>query len=168
MEEKRQTETQIEEEIHTVLDPVFREDALAFISYLRKSGMKPHQWFGPGFWIVPGENRNLFGIHFYGLKPQSTGTGWVLWFFASNYANTENEELIQLVFDHVGHCIKCSAACEVQGVDMNFFGRAYTNICYQFPVRFNNPDSETLQKVKLLIDFCQKTTANSSGLYVQE
>lgn len=43
MEEKRQTETQIEEEIHTVLDPVFREDALAFISYLRKSGMKPHQ-----------------------------------------------------------------------------------------------------------------------------
>ena len=101
-------------------------------------------------------NRNLFGIHFYGLNPQSTGKGWVLWFFASNYANTENEELIQLVFDHVGPCIKCSAACEVQGVDMNFFGRAYTNICYQFPVRFNNPDSETLQKVKLLIDFCQK------------
>ena len=66
----------IETEILTVLDPAQRENALAFTAYLRENGLTPRRWFGPGFWIVPSENGNLFGIHFYGFgsSPARTAT----------------------------------------------------------------------------------------------
>jgi len=49
---------------------------------------------------------------------------------------------------------------------MTIFGKEYKNMCYQFPVRFENPDKETLEKVKKLIDFWKKIAPQSNGLHV--
>ena len=165
-DDKQSAIPSIETEILTVLDPAQRENALAFTAYLRENGLTPRRWFGPGFWIVPSENGNLFGIHFYGLNPKVNNRGWVLWFFAGPYSGSKDQELAEFVWAHVGRCVKCDAACASQGVNMSFFGRSFTKVCYQFPVRVDNPDRGETEKVKKLIDFWKGAAANSRGLHV--
>ena len=97
-DDKQSAIPSIETEILTVLDPAQRENALAFTAYLRENGLTPQRWFGPGFWIVPSKNGNLFGIHFYGLNPKANNRGWVLWFFAGPYSGSKDQELAEFVW----------------------------------------------------------------------
>ena len=98
-----------------MLDPAQRENALAFTAYLRENGLTPQRWFGPGFWIVPSKNGNLFGIHFYGLNPKANNRGWVLWFFAARTAASKDQELAEFVWGGLGDGVKSDAACAFAG-----------------------------------------------------
>lgn len=157
---------QIEDEIATVLEPALRDDALQFAAYLRENGLTPRRWFGPGYWVVPWNGCQLCGIHFYGLNPAAHQNGWVFWFFSGEYSGTADQELIEFVQSHTGPCVKCSDECEVKGVPMTFFGKEYPNICYQFPVRIENPDEKGMENLKKLLDFWKGIAPHSSGLHV--
>jgi hypothetical protein len=161
------TNPKIEDEILTHLESDFKESALEFISYLNKNQMTPRQWFGPGFWIISYGENNLFGIHLYGFNSRNDSNGWVFWFFSGDYSGAADEELIKFVQDNAGHCVKCSGECTSQGVDMTIFSKKYTNMCYQFPVRIEDPDNETLEKIKKLIGFWKEIAPRSNGLHVR-
>jgi len=157
----------IEDEILTHLDDALKESALKFVAYLNENQMTPQQWFGPGFWHIPWGNCYLCGIHLYGFNPGAHSNGWVFWFFSGDYIGEADEELINLVRDNVGYCVKCSSECGTQGVDMTIFGKEYTNMCCQFPVRINDPDSEALERVKKLIDLWKEIAPrNTDKLHV--
>ena len=158
--------TRIEDELLEYLDDGVKESALEFAAYLSANQMKPRMWFGPGFWIIPWENNNLFGIHLYGLNPNAHNKGWVFWFFSGDYNCGTDEELMKFVQDNAGFCVKCYSECEKQGVNMMIFGREYTNLCYQFPVRIENPDTITLEKIKKLIELWKEIAPYSNGLHV--
>ena len=50
---------------------------------------------------------------------------------------------------------------------MTIFGKEYTNMCFQFPVRINNPDDETLEKVKGFIELWKEIVPrNTDKLHV--
>ena len=166
MPDQNNTNPKIEDEIFTHLDNDLQESALGFIAYLNANKMTPRQWFGPGFWIIPWENNNLFGIHLYGFNSGNDSNGWVFWFFSGDYSGEVDEEVIKLVRDNVGYCVKCSGDCERQGEDLTIFGSKYTNMCYQFPVRIENPDDKTLEKVKKLVDFWKEIAPRSNGIHV--
>ena len=155
---------QIEDEINERLDNELKESALKFIAHLSANQMTPLRWFGQGYWKIPGApigKKSLFGIHLYGFNPRAHNNGWVLWFFPGGYSGEADEEVIKLVRDNVGYCVKCSSECS-KGVDMTIFGREYTNMCCQFPVRIENPDDETLEKIKKLVDFRQEVLSRSN------
>jgi len=151
---------QIEEEVLELLDGELREQALLFIAYLRKNQLVPRLWFGPRFWIVPWENNNLFGIH---LKEDA----WHFWFFSGDYSGEADEEVIKLVQDNVGYCVNCKDECESKSMDLTIFGNKYANMCYQFPVRFINPNNETLGKIKKLIAFWKEIAPRSNGIHIR-
>ena len=150
----------IEDEIFTHLDGELREQALEFITYLRENQLSPQPWFGPTFWIFPWDGNNLFGMH---LKKGS----WHFWFFSGDYSGEADEEVVKLVQDNVGHCVNCSGECESKGVDLTIFGNDYANLCYQFPVRFGNPDNETLEKIKKLIELWKDIAPHSNGIHIR-
>jgi len=133
----------IDNEIFSHLEKKLQESALNFVAYLNANQMTPRRWFGPGFWIIPFEGNNLFGIHLYGFNSGNDSNGWVFWFFSGDYSGSADDELIKFTQDHAGHCVKCSDACERQGESLTIFGKEYTNMCYQFPVRIEDPDDET-------------------------
>lgn len=157
----------IEDEIRTALDARLRQEALAFSAYLNANAMTPERWFGPGFWRIPWENNYLCGIHFYGLNPSAHQNGWVFWFFAGDYDVEAGDAQTQFVWEHVGPCVACSEGCERQGgIDMRFFGRQFRHVCYQFPVRIENPDAEALEQIKELLQLWKEMAPHSDGLHV--
>ena len=166
-EDKKPNAPKIEDEIlSSRFDGELRESALEFIAYLNANQMTPRRWFGSGFWTIPWENNNLCGIHLYGFNPRADNNGWVFWFFSGDYSGSADEELIKFVKDSAGHCVKCSADCKTQGVDMTLFGAEHTDMCFQFPVRIGNPDNEALEKIKKLIEFWKEIAPRSNGLHV--
>jgi len=156
----------IEDEILSHLENELKESALEFVAYLNANQMTPRRWFGPGFWIIPFEGNNLFGIHLYGFNSGNDSNGWVFWFFSGDYNGSTDDELIKFTQEHAGHCVKCSGECERQGESLAIFGKEYTNMCYQFPVRIEDPDDETLEKIKKLIDFWKTIAPRCNGLHV--
>ena len=163
--EKEQSIPRIEDEILTHLDDELKESALGFIAYLNANQLTPRQWFGPGYWFIPWENMNLCGIHLYGFNSGKDSNGWVFWFFSDGYGGEAGEELIKLVHDHVGQCGDCGGEC-TKGVDMTIFGKEYANVCIQFPVRIEDPDSSTLERIKALIEHWKKAAPTSKGMHV--
>jgi len=159
-----QTVPKIEDEIRARLDDGLKQSALKFIAYLNANQMTPKQWFGPGFWHIPWGNNYLFGIHLYGYNSAANNNGWVFWFFTGDYSGEADKELINLVQKSAGSCVKCSGDCQ-QGMKMTFFGKDYTNICCQFPVRIENADGETLEKVKKLIEFWKEIAPRSKSFH---
>ena len=157
----------IEDEILSHLNENMRKSALNFIAYLNENELTPRLWFCPGFWIVPYGEHNLFGIHLYGFNSGTDKNGWVFWFFSGDYSGSTDNEVIGLVQKNAGQCVKCTGDCTSQGVDVSLFGKEFKNLCYQFPVRIDDPDNETLEKVKRLIEFWKEIAPRSNGLHVK-
>ena len=157
----------IENEIIERLDGEQRETALGFMDYLNANGMAPKLWFGPGYWIVPGDGYNLFGICIYEKNPGADKQGWVLWFFNGDYDGAADEDLKEFIRSKTGLCVDCYGECESKGVSMTVFGNEYENLCYQFPVRINNPDGAEIGMVKRLIEYWKTVAPYSDGLHVK-
>jgi hypothetical protein len=167
MVDNTQTTPKIEDEIREALAPDLRDGALEFISHLNENAMTPRLWFGPGFWIVPHGDRNLFGIHIYGKNPASDKNGWVFWFFNVGYSGDIDEEIANFTRNHAGACVNCYSECESKGVNISIFGEAYEKLCYQFPVRVDNPDAHAYEIIKKLIEYIKVAAKSSNGLHVR-
>ena len=154
----------IEKEIRKHLDGDMQEGALEFVAWLNANGMAPQLWFGPGFWRVPYGEIYLCGIHLRG--PHSNK--WVIWFWSGDYSGEADEALMKFVEDHVGPCVKCGGDCKIQGLDMTIFGKEYTNVCCQFPVRFEDPDKNTLEQIKALIEYWKTAAPNKYSWHYRD
>jgi len=155
----------IEDELLAHLDTELQESALGFADYLNENHMTPRLWFGPGYWHIPWEGSYLCGIHLYGFNPGAHSSGWVFWFFTGDYNGEADEGVKTLVWEYIGNCVRCVDECP-GGVDATIFGKEYANICSQFPVQIKNPDDETLEKIKKLLELWKEIAPRSNGLHV--
>ena len=139
------TNPKIEDTILKYLDGSLREAALGFTDYLHEKQMTPQQWFNSDFWRIPWGDHYLCGIH---LKNDA----WRFWFWKGDYGGKHDNSFVAVVHNHVRPCISCTTDCKF-GHDMTVFGSEFENTCFQFPVQFENPDNDTLEHIKELIEY---------------
>lgn len=153
--------TRIEDAIFELYDGELQKTALDFVAYLNEHGMSPQEWFGPTIWKTPcGEKYYCFGIFM--NQPEKFN----LYFYRGDYKGVFDKEFIKTVHDHVRPCIDCGGECP-KGMDMTIFGKEFPNTCFQFPIQFVNPDRDTLEYIKELIEYWKVTAPqNTDKLHV--
>jgi len=136
---------EIEDVIPEFLDGELKERALGFVGYLAANQLTPQQWFSRNFWRVSCGKNYLCGI-------VVEKNRWRFWFWKGEYSGLHGENFVQQIHDHVRPCISCGSECP-KGIDTIVFGKEFANTCFQFPVQFENPDSNALEHIKELIEY---------------
>jgi hypothetical protein len=152
---QKKSDPQIEEEILELFNSDMKETALEFISYLRANKMTPQQWFGPNYWRIPYENNYLGGI-------VVNKDRWRFWFFSGDYSGEFRDDFVQVIQDNVRHCVSCVDDCP-KGKGTTVFGKEFTNVCFQFPIQFENPNSSILEYIKELIEYWKEVAPHSDS-----
>jgi len=143
----------IADEMREMLDNELQKNALNFCDYLNEKQLIPNRWFGPGFWRVPYKQHYLCGIH---IKKDA----WRFWFWSGDYSSEFDEKYLRTAIDHVRPCINCTTDCQF-GKNTKIFGKEFINTCVQFPIQFENPDDNTLECVKKLLEYWKTATPNN-------
>jgi len=47
-------------------------------------------------------------------------------------------------------------------MDMTIFGKKFSNTCFQFPIQFENPNIDTLEYIKKLIEYWKMTAPHNT------
>lgn len=144
---------QIVNKINELLDGDLKNNALEFVNYLHAKQLTPQQWFDPTYWRVPFEENYLCGIVFNENK-------WRFWFWSGDYNGELDDKSIETVHDYVRPCINCTTDCQF-GKDTTVFGKEFINTCIQFPIQFENPDVNTLECIKKLLEYWKTATPNN-------
>ena len=148
----------VERAIRKYLKGEMRENALGFAAWLNANGLAPRQnGKSPAHWKIPWKDFYLCCIRF---DPNQ----WHIRFFAGDYSGEQDEEFIKAVRGHVGSCIACVDQCP-KGRDMVIFGKEFTNLCVEFTVQFENPDSGTLEHIKKLLEYWKTAGPSDSWHY---
>lgn len=142
----------IEEEFKTNLSGDLLNNALAFVEHMNKSSGWKHLDEGVCFTVTdPGNLYIYFGHH----------NGTVC--FRSNDCTSDfdnypiSDELKEFVFAHINQCNHFrtngkECGCGQQpGHSFTILGRKFDNLC-NCPICFMNPDAETFEKVKELVE----------------
>jgi hypothetical protein len=153
---QEKVEPLIEDEIIELLEGDLKETALGFVAYLNVNQMTPRQWFGPHYWRIPFEAYYLCSI-FMGKDK------WRVFFFSGNYEGEFEESFIKAVQDSVVPCSSCTGDDCPKGRLMTIFGKDFENTCFQFPVQFVNPNGNTLEYIKELLEYWKGAAPYSSS-----
>ena len=144
---KKKPDPPIEEQIKNKLSGDMQKNALDFIAYMKAAGMTTHDTYSTAFeyngkWVcilIIGKNN------------------WTIYDnpLTKHYDDFPvDESMKEFVCAHVRKCTKCG--CDSSpGINKLIFGRAFENVCTS-EVGFRNPDVETLQKVRQMIDIWKK------------
>jgi hypothetical protein len=145
----------LEEEILKLLDGDLKETALGFVTYLGANQMTPRHWFGSNAWRVPYGEYYLCGIIV-------NKDGWRVLFFRGDYQGEFEQGFIKAVQDSVRPCVSCEDSCP-KGKDLLVFGKEFPNACFQLPVQFDNPNGNTLEYIKELIEYWKEVAPHSDS-----
>jgi len=136
----RKKHPEIEKEIRKYLDGDLKERALEFAAWLRANGMAPQggkiPYGGKYLCMIQIEQKQL----------------WRLTFFMCDYSGDYDEGFTRAVQDHLQFCRACHDPC-TGGMDITVFGNEYKNVCSQLTVQFENPDADTLEHIKQLLEY---------------
>ena len=155
-----QSTPKFENEIRELLDGDLMERALVFAKYLNENGLTPRLWFGPTYWRVPYETNYLCGIKLdKGL--------WRFWFFQGDYGGELDEGIKDTVREKVGTCTECSGDCKPVP-SMTVFGKEFSDVCCNFPIQFENPDENTVEEIKGLMDYWKGVAPRSESWHVRD
>ena len=147
----------IEDAINENLDGELKETALSFSAYLNenqltpnmsKDGKIPFNGYNLGWMRVDGKNKWMFEIFN---------------FLDFGDFSDDDEEFTKTVHDHVNIChAPCHDECW-RAKDVKIFGKEFKSVCSQHSRAFEKPDSKTIEHIKKLIEYSQKTVP-----YVQQ
>ena len=155
--------SQIEDAIIEFLDGKPQENALKFVAYLNENELSPI--------LLPYE---MDGGKTIGCKIPYNGhyLGWVLvkengeWCFQifnfldfgeSIHSDERDEEFKKAVYNHVSICgVPCHDECW-RAKDVKIFGKEFKSGCSQHSRDFVNPDCETIEHMKKLLDYSKET-----------
>ena len=84
-----------------------------------------------------------------------------IYFYRGDYNGEFDEKFVKAVHDNVAPCINCGGECP-KGMDMTIFGKKFSNTCFQFPIQFENPDIDTLEYIKKLIEYWKITAPHNT------
>ena len=143
----------MEDVILEIFDGELKETALEFAACLHANGLTPKvwrpEWVQNNYcWRIPYEERYLCKIQ---LEPNK----WTFTFFFGDYSGEFDEGFITAVQENVKICTSCHDSC-TSGMDTMIFGKEYKNACSQLTIEFANPDSNTVEHIKSLIEYSKK------------
>jgi len=144
----------MEDDILELFDGELKETALKFAAYLNVSQLTPKQ-DGPTDWKIPYKECHLCMIQ---LEPNS----WRFTFFFGDYSGEFDQDFIAAVQENVQTCKRCHDGC-IFGKDTTIFGKGYINACSQLTIQFDNPNDETLEHIKKMIEYSKKATPHSES-----
>lgn len=145
-QEREKPDPRIEDELLELPDGDAKENALAFAAYLNANRLAPRRWFGPGYWRVPHEGNYLCGIV---VDRQR----WRVWFFWGDYGGEFDGALLRTVHDAVRPCVRCTGDDCPKGREAAIFCENFSDVCFQFPIQFENPNAAELDCIKELISY---------------
>ena len=146
------TPKQMEDDILALLDGEQQQIALQFDAFLQASGLTVKQ-DGPTDWKIPYNGNNLCMIQ---LDPGN----WRFTFFFGDYRGQFDVAFITTVHKNVKICTRCHDGC-MFGIDTVLFGKEFENVCSQLTIQIDNPGSDTLEHIKMLIEYGKRIAPDS-------
>ena len=142
--------------INNLLIDDTQKNALDFINYLTANNMVFERgkgyWDDKYYWMIKYNSEYICFI-LVGGEDEKKDNSWIIWSDDSasngyeNYTLDERKKKIAYAnVDFCGNCGSCSG-----GTSKTIFGRTFDNVC-RTTFRFDNPDSETVECVKKLIE----------------
>ena len=143
----------IKDIIPEVVDDKHQKAALDFAEFIRANKMTP-AWASKNAWKVNYKGKVLCYIrtsgtsHFYNLDDGSWHIAFAVY---DDYAYdlSVSDNAIQMIWDRVRHCVRCSNCIPANRLVIN--GKGFDNVCHQWLV-VRNPDAEVLACVMKLVE----------------
>jgi hypothetical protein len=163
--EMAKPEQKIENFIGDTLTGDGRKNATDFFGYLLKHGLRFER--GQGYladklyWMVKHNDTYICFILINGGEDKTEPIGWNIWMNSngSDYFidNTPDDRVKEIAWKHIDICGNCGGCDKPGGSRKTVFGKEFDNVCIT-PMRFDNPDTETVECVKKLIEFMRGIT----------
>ena len=133
---------------------------LDFIAWLRKNKMPP-SWNARDSWKVSRNKKKIFIIGV--VKNEITiHRFWLDFTFTNEYQtyviNNNLQDMACNNFTVCGRfegrrCTGCPPDCNPEGISINLCGKEVENICRGVIMKFVNPDYETIEGIKKLLEY---------------
>lgn len=154
------TERNIENSINETLFGNARKHALDFVAFLHANEMLCERgtgyWVDKHYWMIKHKGEYVCFILFngYGEKAhKDEPAGWIIWSDDSASNSFEDypldEHMKKTAWQNVDFCASCGSCGG--GTRKTIFNKQFDGVC-RTTFRFNNPDAETVEFVKKLVE----------------
>jgi len=135
-----------------------RQNALALAAWLRAGGMRFERchegyWADKFYWLIKYKDEYVCFIAINGAAYETEPEGWIIWSEDSGSTCFEDfpldERTREIAWSHVDVCGNCGFCAG--GTRKTIFGKEFNNVC-RTPMIFANPDAETLECVKSIVE----------------
>lgn len=134
-----------------------RVKLLDFIEYLELQNMQfecgTGYWENQNYWMITYKNEYVCFLLLNGIGDEKTLSPLTIWTDDSGSKWFEHypidEQQKEIAWNNVDYCVNCGACSG--GKRKNIFGREFSNVC-RTTMRFVNPDLETLEFIKKIVD----------------
>ena len=157
VQEQMKIKPQVEELIPMLLDGELKDTALEFITYLRDKKRIP-RYSSFNSWKVSYKGECVCYIK---LSNKMEKNIWGIAFRFEKFNSEFSGGFKKAVQDNMKPCETCLKAC-TKGIKLTVFEKEITNICRGWPIKFVNPDANTLEYVKELIEYREKLISTNT------
>jgi len=148
----------LEIKIQECLDDELKKTALKFVDYLKINQLTAlPDTYEKNAVKVPYDGKNLCKIWFHPNEIQ-----FHFWF--GDYCGVFDENFKTAVQKRVEFCDVCHEGC-TGPFDVSIFGKVFNNVCSQHPITFTNPDNNTLEHIKTLVEYSKNVVSNSVSVH---
>jgi len=160
----------IENIIRNILSEAEIGNALNFVTYLKKNEMEfirgKGYWKDKFYWIMNYKNENVCSI-LIGPEEKTDPSQWLIWSENSNdnsshwFENIILDKYIkEIAWKNIDFCGNCGYC--LGGKCKTIFGKEFNNVCGT-TFLFKNPNAETLDFMKKMIEFRKNEIFKSIG-----
>lgn len=143
---------------------------LDFIDYLILQGMQFERatdyWEKQQYWMIKYNDEYVCFLLLNGVGDEKALSPLTIWTddSGSNWFEhySIDEQQKELAWSNVDYCVHCGACSG--GKRKNIFGREFSNVC-KTTMRFVNPDLETLEFIKKIIDIRKEDITQKKPMY---
>ena len=146
-----------EEMILELLDGEVKETALEFVAYLRANKLTP-RYSSVNSWNVSYKGKMLCYIKIIDRTEKST---WNIAFRLEEFNREFSKRFKKAIQENLKPCTACLKACP-KGVNLTAFKKEIKNVCRGWPIQFENPNANTLEHVKELMEYRKNLISTNS------
>lgn len=152
------SEQSIENDIKEYLTGDARRNAQDFVALLCVNKMKFERakdgyWADERYWLIKYKDEYVCFIMVNGSEYENEPEGWIVWSDDSDsdwYADAPlDEHMKEIAWKNVDICGNCSSCAG--GIRKTIFSKEFEHVC-RTTMRFDNPDSETVECLKKLME----------------
>ena len=142
-----------------------RKNAVDFFESLLESGLQLERgtgyWSDKRYWMVKHNDEYICFILINGGEDKTEPNGWVIWVDDDEqncFAGLSSDERTkETAWKHIDICANCGGCKNPGGYRKTVFGKVFDKVCVT-PMKFDNPDNETVGGVKKLVELHCKSS----------